>query len=212
MVVIGLTGGIACGKSAVSSRLQGYGVVVVDADQVARDVVLPGSAGLAAVVDAFGASVLLPDGALDRKSLGARVFGDDAARARLNAILHPRIAAESAARFASLSGQGHGFVVYDAALLIENGIHRAMEAVVVVTAQPAVQRARLMARDGLTLAEADARIAAQWPLAKKVAEAHHVIDNSGDREALDARVREVYALLVTRYGAPRRAALGGSAP
>lgn len=205
MVVIGLTGGIACGKTAVSSRLQELGVRVVDADQVARDVVRPGTSGLDAVVDAFGRDVLLPDGTLDRKALGARVFGDDDARARLNAILHPRIAAESASRFAALAGQGHGFAVYDAALLVENGMHRAMESLVVVTARPEVQRARLIARDGLSAAEADARIAAQWPLAKKVAVATWVIDNSGDRDALDARVREVYALLVTSYGAPGRA-------
>ena len=200
MVVIGLTGGIACGKSAVAALLAERGVAVVDADQGAREVVAPGSDGLAAVVEAFGAGVLSPDGTLDRKRLGERVFGDEAARRRLNGILHPRIAQWSAERFMALAAEGRPFAVYEAALLVENGAHRAMGGLIVVTARPEVQRARLMARDGIDAAAAQARIDAQWPLEKKVAVATEVIDNSGDREALRAQVLGLHTRLVEAYG------------
>lgn len=203
MVVVGLTGGIACGKSAVAAMLAGRGVAIVDADHGAREVVAPGSEGLAAVVAAFGAGVLAPDGTLDRKGLGARVFGDEAARQRLNGILHPRIAQWSAGRFMALAGEGRGFAVYEAALLVENGAHRALGGLVVVTARPEVQRARLMARDGLDEAAAQARIDAQWPLEEKIAVATEVIDNSGDREALRAQVEGLHRRLVEAHGAPR---------
>ena len=196
MMVIGLTGGIACGKSAVAAMLAERGVAIVDADQGAREVVTVGSDGLAAVVDAFGEAVLAPDGSLDRKRLGARVFGDEAARRRLNGILHPRIAQWSAGRFVELAAEGHALVVYEAALLVENGAHKAMGGLVVVTARPEVQRARLMARDGLDAAAAQVRIDAQWPLAMKVAVATEVIDNSGDREALRAQVAGLHTRLL----------------
>ncbi len=204
MEVIGLTGGIACGKTAVAQLFHARGVPVVDADQVARDVVLPGSEGLAAVVASFGADVLGPDGSLDRKRLGQRVFGDDEARRRLEGILHPRIGAESFARLSALSAEGHGFALYDAALLVENGSHKNFPALIVVTAQPEVQLARLVARDGLTAEEARARVAAQLPLARKVAAATWVVDNSGSRARLEARAAEVYAALVVAHGAPAR--------
>ena len=200
MVVIGLTGGIACGKSAVAALLAERGVAVVDADHGAREVVAPGSAGLAAVVEAFGEGVLSPDGTLDRKRVGERVFGDEAARRRLNGILHPRIAQWSAERFMELAAQGAALVIYEAALLVENGAHEALGGLVVVTARPEVQRARLMARDGIDAAAAQARIDAQWPLEKKVAVATEVIDNSGDREALRAQVEALAARLCSRAG------------
>ena len=200
MVILGLTGGIACGKSAVAALLAAKGVPVVDADQGAREVVAPGSDGLAAVVAEFGAGVLAPDGTLDRKRLGERVFGDEAARQRLNAILHPRIAQWSAGRFLALAAEGRPFVLYEAALLVENGAHRALGGLIVVTARPEVQRARLMARDGIDAAAAQARIDAQWPLAQKVAVATEVIDNSGDREALREQVERLHARLVAAFG------------
>lgn len=202
MAVIGLTGGIACGKSAVVALLRARGVAVVDADVVARDVVAPGTEGLAAVVEAFGPDVVLPSGELDRKSLGAKVFGDPEARRRLNAILHPRIGAESAARLGALTAAGHPFVVYDAALLVENGIHRALDGLIVVSTTPALQRARLIARDGCTPLEAEARIAAQMPLDAKRAAADWVIDNDTDRATLATRVAALYETLVARFGPP----------
>jgi len=196
MVVIGLTGGIACGKSAVAALLAARGVAVVDADVGAREVVAPGSDGLAAVVAAFGEGVLSPDGTLDRKALGERVFGDEEARQRLNGLLHPRIGQWSAEQFMRLAAEGRGFVVYEAALLVENGVHRSLEGLIVVTARPEVQRARLMARDSIDAAAAQARMDAQWPLEKKVAVATEVVDNSGDRAALEAQVAGVYGRLM----------------
>lgn len=200
MHVLGLTGGIACGKSTVSAMLRARGLPVLDADQVARDVVAIGSEGLAEVRAAFGPEVLDAQGALDRARLGARVFADSDARARLNAILHPLIAAESARRLGALSGTGHAVAVYDAALLVENGLHHAMAALLVVTASRAIQRARLRARDGLDDAAIEQRLDAQLPLARKVAAATYVIDNSGGLESLRARVAEVYASIALAYG------------
>jgi dephospho-CoA kinase len=204
MEVIGLTGGIACGKTAVARAFSARGVPVVDADQVARDVVLPGTEGLAAVVEAFGPEVLDGGGALDRKRLGQRVFGDADARRRLEGILHPRIGAESFARLAALGAAGHGFAVYDAALLVENGSHRNFPGLIVVTARPEVQLARLVARDGCSAEEARARIASQLPLARKVSAATWVVDNSGERARLEARAAELYAELVVTFGPPAR--------
>jgi dephospho-CoA kinase len=206
MEVLGLTGGIACGKTSVARFFQSRGVPVVDADRVARDVVQPGTEGLAAVVEAFGPDVLAADGSLDRKRLGQRVFDDPAARRRLEEILHPRIAVESFARLAALGTEGHGFALYDAALLVENGSYRNFPGLIVVTARPEVQLARLIARDGCTEQEARARIAAQLPLAHKVAVATWVLDNSSTLERLEARAAELYAELVVTFGppAPRR--------
>jgi len=191
--VFGLTGGIASGKSTVARLFVEAGVPVVDADEVARAVVLPGSAGLAAVVAAFGEGVLLADGTLDRKGLGARVFRDASARATLNGILHPRIAAESGRRIAELAAQGFALACYDAALIVERGMADAFRPLVVVATSPDVQRARLVARDGLTTAEADERLAAQAPVAAKLAAADHVIDNDGTLDELRARTLAVLA-------------------
>lgn len=193
--LIGLTGGIACGKSFVSRLLAERGAIVVDADQVARDVVAPGSQGLAEVVEAFGAGILHPDGTLDREELGATVFGDAAARARLEGILHPAIARESMVQLADAAAQKPPLVVYDAALLIEAGRYDLFRPLVVVSAPPAVQMQRLMARDGLDEAGAKARVAAQMPVADKAKLADHVIDNGGSREATEAQVDALWAAL-----------------
>jgi dephospho-CoA kinase len=204
MVVIGLTGGIACGKSTVSSMLAARGVAVVDADVVARDIVAPGTEGARAVLAAFGDGVRAADGGIDRRALAAQVFHDPARRAELNAVVHPRVAEETARRLAALDAAGHGFAVYDAALLVETGGYRAMALLVVVTATPEAQRARLLARNGGDVADADARIAAQLPLADKVAVADRVLDNSGSVEALAAQVDALYTDLALRYGVPAR--------
>lgn len=201
MHVLGLTGGIACGKSTVAAMFLSRGVPVVDADQVARDVVLPGSDGLREVIDKFGSEVLAPDGTLDRKALGAKVFGDESARLALNAIVHPRIAAESARRLAGLSDKGHAFALYEAALLVENGVYRSLNGLIVVTARPEVQLARLCAREGLSEPEARARIGSQWPVSEKISVADWVIDNSDGREALQERVAALYEVLRARYEA-----------
>lgn len=198
--LIGLTGGIACGKSAVSARLAARGAAVVDADEVARAVVAPGSAGLAAVAARFGAGVLRPDGSLDRAALGALVFGDPAARAALEGITHPLIAAESARRVAEALAGPAPLVVYDAALLVESGRAEQFRPLVVVWASPEVQRARLVARDGLSAEQAEGRLRAQLSTERKRALADFVVENDGDLAALDEEVGRLWGRLVGAEG------------
>jgi dephospho-CoA kinase len=202
--VVGLTGGIASGKSTVARHFAELGVPSVDADLLAREVVAKGSPGLAAIVETFGEDVLLPDGNLDRKAMGQKVFSDPTARAQLNAITHPRIAALGAERVRALSEKGVPYVLYEAALIVENGLHRGMRALVVVSADAATQRARIMQRDLLSLAEAEARIQSQAPLERKLEVADFVIDNSEvNLDTLAARVGEVHrALLLHLQGTP----------
>ncbi|MBM4358231.1 MAG: dephospho-CoA kinase [Deltaproteobacteria bacterium] len=196
MRVFGLTGGVASGKSAVAACLRARGVDVIDADQVSRDVVVPGSEGLAEVVAAFG-DVLAADGTLDRKRLGQQIFADADARKRLEAILHPRIAAETARRLASLAGRGVELACYDAALLVERGLHATFRPLLVVAVPREVQRARLLRRDGIDAAEADRRIDSQLPLEAKVAAADFVIDNRGSLDELEHQVDRVLASIRT---------------
>jgi dephospho-CoA kinase len=190
--LIGLTGGIGSGKSTVARLIAELGVPVLDADQLAREVVAPGEPGQAEVARVWP-DVIRADGTLDRKRLGAIVFADPAARARLEAIVHPRIAALADARAGALARQGHRLAFYEASLLVETGRHRGMDGLVVVTARPETQLRRAMARDGLTRDAAQARIDAQLPLATKVAAATYVIDNDGDLEATRAAVRRLVA-------------------
>jgi dephospho-CoA kinase len=199
-VVVGLTGGIASGKSTVARLFGALGVPVVDADAVARDIVAPGSDALREIAAAFGAEVIV-DGALDRAALGVRVFADTEARRRLEAITHPRIAAESGRRLALALAGGAPYALYEAALLVENGAYKMFPALVVVTAPEDVQRARIAARDGLDATQAQARIAAQAPVAAKVAVADWVIENAGDLAALEERVRAVHAAILARFTA-----------
>ena len=200
MHVFGLTGGIASGKSAVAARLRARGVPVIDADQLARDAVAPGSGGLAEVVAAFGEGFVLPDGTLDRKKLGREVFGDEDKRRRLNAIVHPRVSALTFQATAKLRDAGEPLACYEAALIVENGLADAFRPLVVVSAPEDVQIARAAARDGATLDEARARVRAQFPLADKVAAADLVIDNTGTREELQRRTDETLAALCQRLG------------
>src|SRR5262245_57415025 len=162
--VIGLTGNIGSGKSTVARMLGELGADVIDADQVARDVVKPGLPAFDEIVAEFGPSALAKDGTIDRKALGARVFGDPVARRRLEAITHPRIAMETQRR---ISASKKDVVVYEATLLVENGIHKGMDGLIVVTAPEAHQVARVVARDGLAAEEVERRLAAQLPAAKK---------------------------------------------
>lgn len=193
--IIGLTGGIASGKSTVSTMLRALGAHVIDADQVARDVVAPGTPALAEIAAHFGPEVLLPDGTLDRKKLGARVFADAGARKALERITHPRIAAATQQEIARLGAAGVDPVIYDAALIVENRLYTWMQGLIVVSVPDAVQVARLMIRDDIDEAAAEARVAAQLPLADKVAVATHVIDNSGVQSETEAQVRALWARL-----------------
>lgn len=178
MRVWGLTGNIGSGKSTVARLLAARGVPVVDADQIAREVVQPGTPALREIA-ARWPSVVGNDGALDRKALAARVFSDPHERAALNAIVHPRIAEEVVARLRALQDAGHPLAVYEAALIVENGAHQGLDGLVVVTAPQPLQVARLRLREGMSEAEALARIAAQLPSAEKVRQATFVVHNEG---------------------------------
>ncbi|MDH5670830.1 MAG: dephospho-CoA kinase [Myxococcales bacterium] len=197
---IGLTGGIASGKSCVAAVLIECGVGLVDADRVAREVVEPGTEGLAEIVATFGAEVLTADGQLDRTRLGEIVFDDEPARRQLQAITHARIGQRSATLMAEFQQSDCPYVVYDAPLLVEVGAHRAMAAVIVVAAPPELQVARVQARDGLSETEARKRIAAQFPLEKKLEIADYVIENTTTLEALRARTLEVHDEILARFG------------
>lgn len=180
--LFGLTGGIASGKSTVGARLRGRGVPVIDADELAREVLASGTDGLREVIAAFGDDVLDPGGALDRGALGRLVFSDRATRQRLNEITHPRIAARTAERAAALAQKGEPLGCYEAALLVENGLAEAFRPLVVCACTEDLQVARVRARDGVTADQALARIRSQKPLADKVAVADQVIDTGGSLE------------------------------
>lgn len=184
---IGLTGGIGSGKSAVARLLEARGIPVVDADQLAREAALPGTPALAEIRAAWP-GVVAPDGTLDRRRLGEIVFADRAARARLEAILHPRIAALAAARAEALARAGHRLVFYEASLLVETGRYRELDGVVVVDAPEAARIARVVARDHLAADHVRARMAAQMPMADKRRVATAVLDNDGDLDRLREKV------------------------
>jgi dephospho-CoA kinase len=195
--VFGLTGGIASGKSTVTRMLRELGAHVLDADVLAREVVEPGTPGLAAVAARFP-GVVGPDGRLDRVKLGARVFADADERAALNALIHPRVREAFLARVQALDAQGVERVIYDVPLLIESGMHTWLEGVAVVWVPRDLQKARLMARDGLDAAAAEARLAAQLPLEEKRAHATWLIDNSGDLASTRAQVEAVWRAMLAR--------------
>ncbi|QBR90909.1 dephospho-CoA kinase [Nocardioides euryhalodurans] len=188
---VGLTGGVASGKSTVSAVLAELGAVVVDADVLAREVVAPGTDGLAEVVAAFGSSVLAEDGSLDRPALGAVVFGDEARRRVLEGIIHPRVRAR-AAEIEAAAPAG-SVVVHDIPLLTETGQAASFDAVVVVDVPVETQVERMVSLRGMTRADAEARVAAQATREERLAIATYVVDNTGSREQLRTRVEEVFA-------------------
>ena len=205
MLLVGLTGGIGSGKSEVSRRLAALGAVVVDADKTARDVVEVGTPGLEQVADAFGPDVLAADGSLDRDALAARVFGDEPARQRLNAIVHPLVGARTMELIAAAAAADpQAIVINDVPLLVEGGLADRYEVVIVVAAQPAAQLRRLVEQRGMSQADAQARIDAQAPLEAKLAVADIVISNDGDLAALDAEVKQVWRDLAERAGRTTR--------
>ena len=201
MLIVGLTGGIGAGKSEVSRLLVEHGAHLVDADRIAREVVEPGTPGLAAVVEAFGESVLAADGSLDRPKLGEIVFADPERRALLNGIVHPLVGARSA----ELQSQApeDGVVVHDVPLLTENGLAELYDLVIVVDVEPATQVERLVRSRGMSEEEARARMAAQAGREERLAVADIVIDNEVSLDALRGRVAEVWAELDARAKAGR---------
>lgn len=206
MHLFGLTGGIASGKSLVAARFRARGLAVLDADQVARAVVEPGTAGLSELVARFGLHILTDAGALDRKRLGAIAFAEPDARRALNAIVHPRIAARTQELRAALESEGHDVACYEAALLVENGLSAAFQPLVVVIAAPDLQRRRLMQRDALDAVEADQRLAAQAPLEAKIAAAAFLLRNEGSLAELEAEADRVLDAVCAQLGVPRRTA------
>ena len=204
-LLVGLTGGIATGKSTVANLLRDLGAEIIDADVLAREVVEPGEPALNEIVAAFGRSVLEATGRLDRKALGAIVFADPERRGRLEAITHPRIRERFQRQLDTLTARDfRGLVFFDAAVMIESGNYRNMDRLVVVVADEPTQIARLMARDGIEREEALRKIRSQMPLAEKAKLADHVIDNSGELAATSARVRTVHQALLADARAPAR--------
>lgn len=188
MIRVGLTGGIGSGKSTVARMLAAQGFTVVDADQIAREIMEPGSPVLADVAREFGEELLLADGSLDRAELARRAFASEDATQRLNAITHPAIRAESARRLDAAEARGEAAAVYDMPLLVDLGLHESMDLTVVVDVDPEERVRRLVASRGLDEADARARIARQIPDAKRNAAADVIIDNNGPMEGLEPQV------------------------
>ena len=202
-LLVGLTGGIASGKSTVSTLLRELGCVIIDADLLAREVVAPRQPAWTAIVAEFGQDVVTATGALDRKKLGAIVFANPERRRRLEAITHPAIRERFQARLDELAEQGFkGIVVYDAPVMIEAGNYQnVIDRLVVVVTDEATQLARLRGRDGTDEAENRKKIASQMPLGEKAKLADYVIDNSGDRQATVEQVRRVFKALTAELEA-----------
>ncbi|MGK5697063.1 dephospho-CoA kinase [Streptomyces sp. URMC 128] len=201
MLKVGLTGGIGAGKSEVSRLLVERGAVLIDADRIAREVVAPGTPGLTAVVDAFGAEVLAADGSLDRPRLGSIVFADAEKLATLNAIVHPLVGARS--RELEEAAADDAVVVHDVPLLTENGLAPLYDVVIVVEASPETQLDRLVRLRGMTEEDARARMAAQATPDERREIADIVIDNDVPLESLERRVKDVWAELERRAQASR---------
>ena len=193
---VGLTGGIAAGKSEVSRRLAAHGAVILDADAVAREVVAPGTPGLTQVVAVFGPSVLGPDGALDRPRLGEIVFADAGLRAKLNAIVHPLVSERM--RELEQAAPAGSVVVHDVPLLTENGLAGLYDLVVVVDVPASVQIDRLTRLRGMPADQAQARLDAQASRADRLAIADIVVDNSGPLTGLDRQIDDLWAELRRR--------------
>lgn len=190
---IGLTGGIACGKSTVSAMLVSRGAILVDADRIAREVVEPGSLVLDAVAGLFGQEILLPEGALNRKRLGEIIFADEEARKQLEGLLHPAIRVVMSERMTSAELEfPDRLVVVDVPLLYESGLEAMFQEVLVVYVPREIQLRRLMERDKLTPGQADERLKAQMPIERKKEKADIVIDNSGSREETEDQVEKFW--------------------
>jgi dephospho-CoA kinase len=192
---VALTGGIATGKSYCLAKFASFGVPVIDADKLSREAVVPGSPALAAVSARFGPGIIRADGSLDRAALGRIVFSDRAARADLEAIVHPEVYRRIGEWFAS-APVGTRLAIADVPLLFETGHNHDFDRVVVAACSPAEQMRRLAARDGLREADARARLDAQWPIEEKIARGDYVIRTDGTLADTDMQVRKVYELLM----------------
>jgi dephospho-CoA kinase len=192
---IGLTGGIATGKSYVRAKFEELGIPTIDADTLAREAVAPDSAGLAAVVERFGPDVLDASGGIDRRKLAALVFADSAARRDLERIIHPFVRQQAEAWFRRLDPVRHRFAIADIPLLFETGGNRDYDAVIVTASAPELQVRRVIDRDRVTESEARQRLAAQLPIEEKVRRADYVIRTDGTFEETDRQIRQILAKL-----------------
>jgi dephospho-CoA kinase len=193
MLLVGLTGGVATGKTTVARLFQQCGAVVIDADVLARQIVEPGTPAWRDIVRVFGRGVLRPDRTVDRAALAQIVFGDRAKLRRLERIIHPRVAREQARLTREIGRKDrHAVVIYDAPVLIEAGAHKRMDKLIVVTADKKTQLARLTERNGFTRAEALRRIRSQMPLARKIKIADYVLDGALPRPRLRREVQQLY--------------------
>jgi dephospho-CoA kinase len=196
VLLVGLTGGIACGKTTVARHFASWGADVIDADLLARRLVEPGAAGYDPVVRAFGTGILASDGSIDRAALGRLVFSDARRRLELEGILHPLIAAEERAAIDRLAASGRGGIaVVNAALLVEAGSHATYDRLVLVHCAEEIQVARSVARDGLSRDDALARVRAQLPTAEKLKVAHYAIDTGAGFASTEAQARTVWKSL-----------------
>lgn len=208
MRVFALTGGIGSGKSAVATYWRSLGLPVVDADQLARQAVAPPEPALAQIAATFGSGVLNADGTLNRRALGARVFGDPDARARLNQLVHPEVRRLAQNQFAALGQRGEPLACYEVPLLFETGQAEAYRPVVLVSVSEATQLARILARDGGNPDGAVARIKSQLPLATKAQQADYVIDNEGPLADTHVRARAVLEAVCRNTGVDASRYLG----
>ncbi|HEY1371107.1 MAG TPA: dephospho-CoA kinase [Candidatus Binatia bacterium] len=195
MKLVGLTGGIATGKSTVAAMLREFGAKIINADDLARVIIQPGKEAWKEIVTALGNDILRPDKSIDREKLRKIIFEDDSARAKVDAITHPRIRALALVRAQELAAKGSEVVIYEAPLLFENEAHSWLSPIIVVSCDDATQRRRLKARDKLSEPEIDQHIQAQMPLAEKKRLADYVIENDGDLDELKRQVRDVWTKL-----------------
>ncbi|USG64419.1 dephospho-CoA kinase [Brevibacillus ruminantium] len=190
-MILGLTGGIATGKSTVTAMLRERGIPVIDADQIAREVVEPGMPAYESIVRYFGADVLLPDGQINRAKLGEIVFSDEAERQKLNAIVHPEVRRVMREEAEAAEAAGAKIVFMDIPLLFESKLQHMVDKVVVVYATAQMQLSRMMERDEFEEEQAQKRLRAQWPIDQKREQADFVIDNTGSREETEKQVEHL---------------------
>jgi dephospho-CoA kinase len=200
LTIVGLTGGIASGKSTVAGFLREAGVPVVDADRLGKIVLEKGNEAFDPLVEAFGRDILGESGEIDRKKLGAKVFDNKAKRAKLEAITHPAIARLAKRGMELIAERGSTLAIYEAALLVETGIYKSLSALVVVSCPVEMQLERLVARDGFTRDAAAARIASQFPLVEKVTVADYVIDTTSTLEETRSETLKVLSKIKDRFG------------
>ncbi|MEE8350456.1 MAG: dephospho-CoA kinase [Acidobacteriota bacterium] len=202
MLKVGLTGGIACGKSHILREFHKLGAYTIDADEIAHSVILPNTSAYKNILDAFGRDILTPDNLIDRKKLGQIIFSDEQARQQLNAIVHPQVRKEEArltSQFEAEEDPQSPIIMVDAALIVETGSYRKYDFIVVAYCQPKIQLRRLMSREGLSEEMAMKRIRSQMPLLEKIKYADYIIENSNRLSETHEQVRHVFTELVAHY-------------